>query len=138
MSTYTLRYNRTSIHIDGLSIRTKSDGKDVGGHVSYYAENACGALSRSGSKMAVSTTSDDVAAILKAARSKAIAIGNKLCKTCEAAAEAMIAELTEEIFVPEIKPPVRIPAGKILCDVCDELVGYSFKEIEAHRVGCKF
>lgn len=96
MSTYTIKYNRSSIHIDGLEIRTTSSGEEKGGVVTYYAENACGALTSSGTRMATAGTSHDVADALKKARGKANALGNKLCKKCEAAALSMIADQANE------------------------------------------
>lgn len=91
MTTYTVLYNRSSVHINGLATRSTGRGTDMGDHISYYAQNACGALSRGASTMQASKTSENVTEILKAARGTSAAVGNKLCKKCEAAAEAMIA-----------------------------------------------
>ncbi|MEU9388682.1 hypothetical protein AB0D86_01615 [Streptomyces sp. NPDC048324] len=85
MSSYTVKYNRTTNHIDGLTVRTTGGGKDMGDHVSYYAENACGSLTRY--RFAQGATYATLAEALEAARKG----GRKLCKTCEKAAEAQIA-----------------------------------------------
>lgn len=84
MSTYTIRYNRTTDHIDGLRIRTA-------GSQMTYSTNVCGALSKGITKMATGKTSDDVATILRSA-----GITRKVCKSCEAAAKAMIADQADK------------------------------------------
>ncbi|MDX3295125.1 hypothetical protein PV569_15565 [Streptomyces scabiei] len=86
---YTVKYNRTTNHIDGLTVRTTGGGKDMGDHVSYYAENACGSLTRY--RFAQGATYATLAEALDAARQG----GRKLCKTCEKAAEAQIAAEAE-------------------------------------------
>ena len=79
------KYNMSTVHIDGLSIRTK--GSDLN-----YSLSACSALTRNGYRMAASRESfNDVREALAAARGVASALGRKLCKTCEQAAEAQIA-----------------------------------------------
>ncbi|MEV7402856.1 hypothetical protein AB0N93_20995 [Streptomyces sp. NPDC091267] len=89
---YTVKYNRTTNHIDGIDGRTVAahDGKATGGEVPYYAENACGSLTRY--SFANGFSSDSLADVLEAARKD----GRKLCKTCEKAAlaalEAMAAQ----------------------------------------------
>ncbi|MFE0699403.1 hypothetical protein [Streptomyces sp. NPDC058872] len=90
MSGYTIKYNRTTNHIDGLTVRTTGGGKDMGDHVSYYAENACGSLTRY--RFAQGATYATLAEALEAARKG----GRKLCKTCEKAAEAQIAADAEK------------------------------------------
>ncbi|MFD7611003.1 hypothetical protein [Streptomyces sp. NPDC059828] len=89
MSGYTIKYNRTTNHIDGLTVRSTGGGKDMGDHVSYYAENACGSLTRY--RFAQGATYATLAEALEAARKS----GRKLCKTCEKAAEAQIAAEAE-------------------------------------------
>ncbi|MEU7177018.1 MULTISPECIES: hypothetical protein [Streptomyces] len=91
MSGYTIKYNRTTNHIDGLTVRTTGGGKDMGDHVSYYAENACGSLTRY--RFAQGATYATLAEALEAARKG----GRKLCKTCEKAVVAQLeAEATDE------------------------------------------
>lgn len=95
----TIRYNRSSVHIQGLTERTTgavNNKAEVTGVVSYYAESACGGLTRSGYKMAVSNTYDNAEAALKGAQLKARALGLKMCKSCEKAAQRMIDETTTE------------------------------------------
>ncbi|MFF4424172.1 hypothetical protein ACFY04_25885 [Streptomyces sp. NPDC001549] len=82
---YTVKYNRTTNHIGGLTVRTTGDGKDMGDHVSYYAENACGSLTRY--RFADGASYGSLADALEGARKG----GRKLCKTCEKAAEAQLA-----------------------------------------------
>ncbi|MFE9256516.1 hypothetical protein [Streptomyces sp. NPDC006879] len=89
MSGYTIKFNRTTNHIDGLTVRTTGGGKDMGDHVSYYAENACGSLTRY--RFAEGASYATLAEALEAARKG----GRKLCKTCEKAAEAQIAAEAE-------------------------------------------
>lgn len=86
---FTVKYNRTTNHIDGLTVRTVSTQTDeeinASGVVDYYAENACPSLTRY--RYAQGAQFEDVADALDAARA---AGGRKLCKHCEKAAEAMI------------------------------------------------
>jgi hypothetical protein len=94
VSGYTIKYNRTTNHIDGLTVRSAGEGKDMGDHVSYFAESACGALTRY--SFATGGTYATLTEALEAARKG----GRKLCKTCEKAAEALIAaeaENTEKV-----------------------------------------
>ncbi|MFB8107292.1 hypothetical protein ACFC3O_31555 [Streptomyces sp. NPDC056007] len=96
MSGYTIKYNRTTNHIDGLTIRTTGSGKDMGDHVSYYAESACGSLTRY--RFAQGAEFATLAEALEAARKG----GRKLCKTCEKAAVAQLeAEAAEAANVPD-------------------------------------
>ncbi|MFE3591959.1 hypothetical protein ACFXOY_31150 [Streptomyces niveus] len=88
---YTVKYNRSTNHIDGLTVRTTGGGKDMGDHVSYYAENACGSLTRY--RFAQGKSYDSLAEALEDARKG----GRKLCKTCEKAATAQLAAEAEEI-----------------------------------------
>ncbi|QYN17488.1 hypothetical protein [Amycolatopsis sp. DSM 110486] len=79
MATYTLKYNRTTNHIDGLQIRTHSSDDSLN-----YSLNACSALSRT-VRWAIGPTSDNLTEILETARLRG---GRKLCKSCEKAALA--------------------------------------------------
>jgi hypothetical protein len=86
----TIKYNRTTNHLDGLDIRTAATDQteeqiSATGEVAYYAENACGSLTRY--RFAGGQSFDTVGEALEAAR----AGSRKLCKTCERAAEAMLA-----------------------------------------------
>src|SRR3546814_2828182 len=46
MSTYTVKYNRSTNHIDGIAAKCTSTGEERGGVVASYAQNACGVLTR--------------------------------------------------------------------------------------------
>src|SRR3546814_10369414 len=46
MSTYTVQYNRSTNHIDGIDAKCTSTGEERGGVVASYAQNACGVLTR--------------------------------------------------------------------------------------------
>lgn len=92
MPTYTVRYTRTSNHIDGVNIRTTGGGNDVGGHISYYAQSACPSLTRMGTRMGVGKSFEDPKEALDSART---AYNNKLCAACEKAALAELAALAE-------------------------------------------
>lgn len=84
---YIIKYNRATNHIGGLDCATQGGGNDMGDHISYYAESACGSLSRSGHRMATGKGFENVEDALAAAR---ITGGRKLCKNCEKAALAAI------------------------------------------------
>lgn len=93
---FTLKYNRTTNHIEGLTVRTNSnqtsEQANVSGVVAYSAQNACGSVTRSGSRMATSRSFETVSEALAYAEASSKATGRKLCKVCKAAAEAMIEE----------------------------------------------
>jgi hypothetical protein len=100
---FTVKYNRTTNHIDGLTIRTASadstpEKDSERGYVVAYSQNACGSLTRY--TFAEGSTHESLSDALEAARK---AGGRKLCKTCEKAAEAMIAAETN---APETLPLV--------------------------------
>jgi hypothetical protein len=78
--TYTIRYNRTTNHIAGIEVRSEGSQLD-------YARTACPALSRSATRMATGPVVTDLAEALKIARSRG---GRKICRSCEAAAEAAL------------------------------------------------
>jgi hypothetical protein len=87
---YTIRYNRSSNHIQGLTEATQSSGEERGGVVGYYAQSACAGLTRSGRSMGTGQSYDTVQDALTAARSNAAAAGRKVCKSCEKAAVRII------------------------------------------------
>jgi uncharacterized Zn finger protein (UPF0148 family) len=93
---FTIKYNRTTSHIDGLTIRSTGGGNDMSDHISDYSQNACGSLTRY--QFAQGKSFATVAEALEAARKD----GRKLCKTCEKAALAQIeAEAQEEEIMTE-------------------------------------
>lgn len=90
---YSVRRAKVTVHIDGLDIRTA-------GSEFNYAQNTCGAITRNGRSMTWGKQSEDLAEILEAARNDAM--GRKLCKNCERAAEAQLSATVEEPEVEEI------------------------------------
>jgi hypothetical protein len=91
---FTIRYNRTSVHIQGCeaSTQTTGDGEDNGsGVVAYYAESACGSLTRNGYRMAVGDSFETAVEARDAAQRKAKSLGLKFCKNCETAVKWSIA-----------------------------------------------
>lgn len=83
--TYTVKYNRSSNHIAGITAKTQSAGNETGGSVAYYAQSTCATLTKG--KLATGASSDDLGEILAKART---AGGRKLCTRCEKAAEAAL------------------------------------------------
>ncbi len=91
---FTIRYNRTSVHIQGCeaSTQTTGDGGDNGsGVVAYYAESACGSLTRNGYRMAVGESYETAVEARDAAQAKAKSLGLKSCKNCETAVKWAVA-----------------------------------------------
>lgn len=88
---YTIRYNRSTTHIEGCDAATQSTGEERGGVVSYYAQSACGSLTRYGHSMAVGKSYENAAEALEAGRANAAASGRKFCKKCELAAKWAVA-----------------------------------------------
>lgn len=85
--TYSLKVNRTTVHIAGLEERSTGAGRELNGAVSYYPESACGALTR-GSFSSVGKATDSPAEALRAAQTNAKINRRKVCKHCEKAAQA--------------------------------------------------
>ena len=86
---FTIKANRSTVHIAGLAERTKSTGTERGGVVAYYAESACAGLTRSGHRMETLGSYEDVADAIKNATYATYSIsGRKVCKNCLAAAQA--------------------------------------------------
>lgn len=86
----TIRYNGSSIHLQGIAASTPytGDGEDNGsGVVAYYAESACGSLTRNGYRMATGKTYETATEALEGAREMASSHGLKVCKNCEKAAK---------------------------------------------------
>ncbi len=88
---YTLKGNRSTVHIAGLAERTTSTGTERGGVVGYYAQSACAGLTRSGHRMEQLGTYTDLAeAIVRAEYATYSISGRKVCKSCLAAATAAL------------------------------------------------
>jgi hypothetical protein len=138
---FSIKYNRTTNHIAGIAERTVSnqsaENANRYGAVAYYAENACGSLTRY--RFADGDSFESLADALEAARK---AGGRKLCKTCEKAAEAALAAMqeieTEESqevteIVPEngAEPRIKFKVNRILGSsiVTDEDGTKSFRMI---------
>lgn len=86
---YTVKANRSTVHIAGLQERTTGTGAENGGVVSYYAQSACAGLTRSGHRMEALGNYNDLATAIKRAEQATYSIsGRKVCKTCLAAAQA--------------------------------------------------
>jgi hypothetical protein len=94
---FTIKANRSTVHIEGIEERTRSLGEDNGsGIVPYYAESACGALTRSGHRMQMLGEYEGIERALNSAELATYSIsGRKVCKTCKAAAEALLKAQTE-------------------------------------------
>ena len=101
---FQLKYNRSSVHVAGITERTQVSGDGMN-----YAQSACPSLTRHLSFM-VKDASDDLAEALEMARLTARVQGLKLCKHCEKAAEKQIAEqpVTEVAEAPKQTVKVAI------------------------------
>lgn len=111
MSTYRIRYNKSSIHIEGFDTATTGGGQDMGSHVSYAAYSHCPALTRHAARMGFQNRVielrheddptiapgrvrrgtevaewDDPRAVLEAARLRNRVHGGKVCAKCTEAA----------------------------------------------------
>lgn len=85
---FSIRYNRATNHIAGIACKTtgpETDRSAETGVVAYYAENACGVLTRG--RLAQGASYASLQDALDAAR---ITGGRKVCKTCEKAALAAL------------------------------------------------
>jgi hypothetical protein len=89
---YTIRYNRTTNHIEGLEVLTA-------GSETAWSQNACGSLTRGG--LAVGKTYETVGQALKGAR-----VSRKLCKNCEKAAGAALTATVPEAAPVATEAPV--------------------------------
>lgn len=113
--TFTIRYNRNTDHIEGISERTpvSADGMN-------YAVSACPALSRSGVRLAVGFASDDLREVLENFGKL-----QKACKKCEKAANLVLAEIEaaeSEAAKAQEQAPVELHYQRcrpdVSCSVC--------------------
>jgi hypothetical protein len=102
---FTIKYNAKTNHIDGLTVRTTGGGNDMGDHISDYSQNACGSLTRY--RFAEGKTYATVAEALHDAETGS----RNLCKTCKAAAEAMITAQAAEVFAAETTSEISEEIG---------------------------
>lgn len=87
---FTIKGNRSTVHIAGIEERTQSEGAERGGVIAYYAQSACASLTRSGHRMESLGQYEDIAEAVKSATYATYSIsGRKVCKTCLAAADAL-------------------------------------------------
>src|SRR3546814_1799312 len=93
---FTIKANLSTVHIAGIEERTPAqhdseEAASARGYVAYYAESACGGLTRSGHRMETLGEYADIEAALNAAEVATYSIsGRKVCKTCKAAAEDLL------------------------------------------------
>lgn len=103
----TIRYNGSSIHLQGIAASTPYTGNgddNETGVVAYYAESACGSLTRNGYRMATGKTFETATEALEGAREMAsYSHGLKVCKNCEKAAQ--LSAETETPETPEAEAP---------------------------------
>src|SRR3546814_10359583 len=93
MSTYTVKYNRSTNHIDGIAAKCTSTGEERGGVVASYAQNACGVLTRG--RLATGKSYRTIQEAYDAASKHT----RRICKTCAKAALALIAAEAEQAEV---------------------------------------
>jgi hypothetical protein len=92
---YTIKANRSTVHIAGLEERTTStqgeEAASARGHVAYYAQSACAGLTRSGHRMETLGSYEGLAEAIRRAEQATWSIsGRKVCKTCLAAATSAL------------------------------------------------
>lgn len=106
---YSIRYNRATNHIAGIACKTTSNQTDEDvnrtGVVAYYAENACGVLTRG--RLAQGKSYESLEEALEAARTTG---GRKVCKNCEKAALAAL----EAIAEAAAQTPVEEPEAEVV------------------------
>jgi len=148
---FTLKYNRTTTHIDGLAVRTKTVDTDPNktGVVAYYAENPCPVLTRS-RNLATGSQHETALKALNAA----LQSPRKLCQNCKKAAEAMISqesqtnapeaakiapatdttEVTEMAKTATVKNDVNTDQGKAVLEQIDANIERAASLAEAENV----
>lgn len=100
---FSIRYNRATNHISGIECKTQGPANDRSaetGVVAYYAENACGVLTRG--RLAQGKSYEDLQEALEAARTTG---GRKVCKTCEKAALAALEAIAEAAANASVEEP---------------------------------
>jgi hypothetical protein len=85
-------YSRTTNHLKGVTERGNYSGAERGSAVSYYAENACGALTRALANHTVKP-GKQFESLADAVRALKMPADRKTCKTCLKAAEDELAAL---------------------------------------------
>lgn len=81
---FQLQVNRSSVHISGIAERTQASTDGM-----TYAQSACGALTRS-YNFETKNADDSLVEALRLAEQFAKVYGKKMCKNCQAAAQAQI------------------------------------------------
>lgn len=108
---FSIRYNRATNHIAGIACKTEGPATDRSaetGVVAYYAENACGVLTRG--RLAQGASFEGLQEALDAAR---ITGGRKVCKTCEKAALAALEAIAAATPVVTIQDePVKVEGAE--------------------------
>jgi len=108
---FSIRYNRATNHIAGIACKTEGPATDRSaetGVVAYYAENACGVLTRG--RLAQGASYEGLQEALDAAR---ITGGRKVCKTCEKAALAALEAIAAATPVVTIQDePVKVEGAE--------------------------
>lgn len=96
--TYTIRYNRSTNHLQGIAERTQSSGGESGGVVSYYAESACGGLTRGiqNQSLMVGAEFRDISEAIRVLETDR---NRKPCKNCLAAAKCTLKVETENALI---------------------------------------
>jgi hypothetical protein len=89
MSNFTIKYNRSTNHIDGIECKSQGTGEEQGGVVGYYAQNACGVITRG--RLATGKSYATIQEAYEAASKHT----RRICKTCAKAALALIAAEAE-------------------------------------------
>lgn len=86
---YEIKSNRSSYHIDGLAPKSKGLGVDNGqGHVSYFAESTCGALTRG--RFWTDFQTEDLAEAVAKFELLARVYNRKACANCAKAAKEVL------------------------------------------------
>jgi hypothetical protein len=85
----TIRYNRSSVHIEGLETLVTGGGNDMGSHISNYSYSTCPALTRYATTMGYLSETVE----LRNAEDPTIPVGrvkrSKVVREFETAAEAL-------------------------------------------------
>ncbi|MFF9265768.1 hypothetical protein [Streptomyces longwoodensis] len=80
-ATFTLKYNGSTVHVEGAKIRTVARELD-------YSLSACPVLSRSVRFCEKGSNAESAAEVIKEAKALAVALGKKVCRKCLQALEA--------------------------------------------------
>jgi hypothetical protein len=133
---YTIRSNRNTNHLYGVSERGNYSGEERGGSVQYYADNACGAMTRALANNGLSM-GDSFGSLADAITELERPQDRSACKVCLKAARAQFQAEQDaeraEVTAEAVRTIDEIP---VEAEVTDTVSGSVVTTLDAPMVRC--